>query len=96
MRKAFEKRGFYGRWGGDEFLACVIGGKQAGEEALAAFRKETAEINERETDLPFGLSVAVGTAVSSDSAPLDPIEAVNLADEQMYEDKKRMKAERTA
>ena len=30
MRKAFEKRGFYGRWGGDEFLACVIGGKQAG------------------------------------------------------------------
>ena len=23
MTTAFENRGFYGRWGGDEFIACI-------------------------------------------------------------------------
>ncbi|MBR2794764.1 MAG: GGDEF domain-containing protein [Solobacterium sp.] len=94
LKKAFEECGFYGRWGGDEFLACVPGTSEKGDQALAVFRKEAERINRTEKDLPYGLSIAVGRADSSEASPLAPMDAVNIADDGMYQDKKRMKAER--
>ena len=94
MTTAFENRGFYGRWGGDEFIACISGDKTKGDEAVEAFRKAVETINQRETDLPYGLSIAVGRTDSTADAPMEPIEALNAADDRMYLDKKRMKAER--
>ena len=88
------KRGFYGRWGGDEFIACIPGDASKGDEAVAAFNKTVEEINARETDLPYGLSIALGRTNSTAAHPLDPIEALNAADDNMYIVKKRMKAER--
>jgi len=94
MTTAFENRGFYGRWGGDEFIACISGDKAKGDEAVEAFRKAVDTINQRETDLPYGLSIAIGRTDSTAAAPMEPIEALNAADDRMYLDKKRMKAER--
>lgn len=94
MKKAFEGNGFYGRWGGDEFIACVPGDPSKGDAAIKVFREEVERINREETDLPYGLSIAIGRTDSSERKPLAPIDAVNYADETMYEDKKRMKAER--
>ena len=92
LKKVFEDRGFYGRWGGDEFIACVTGGKEKGDAALAAFRKEVEAVNRNNRDLPYGLSIAIGRMDSTEEHPLDPIEALNAADDRMYEEKKRMKA----
>ena len=94
MKTAFEKRGFYGRWGGDEFIACIPGDASKGDEAVAAFNRTVEEINARETDLPYGLSIALGRTNSTAAHPLDPIEALNAADDNMYIVKKHMKAER--
>lgn len=94
LKKVFEDRGFYGRWGGDEFIACVSGEKEKGDAALAAFRREVEAVNRNNQDLPYGLSIAIGRTDSTEEHPLDPIEALNAADDKMYEEKKRMKAER--
>ncbi len=94
LKKVFEERGFYGRWGGDEFIACVPGAKEKGDEALAAFRKEVEAVNNTCKDLPYGLSIAIGRVDSTEEHPLEPIDALNEADDRMYAEKKRMKADR--
>ena len=94
MKKAFEGKGFYGRWGGDEFIACIPGDPQKADEALAGFHQAVKELSEANPDLPFGISIAVGRADSTAEHPLAPIDAINLADDDMYVNKKQMKAER--
>ncbi len=96
MKTAFEGKGFYGRWGGDEFIACITGAPQLAKDALAEFRDAIRKLASKEENLPFGLSAAAGCAESSAEHPLMPIEAVNQADDAMYVDKKRMRAERKA
>lgn len=95
MRTAFEGNGFFGRWGGDEFIACIPGPMETGDAARLAFEQAVQAINERETDLPFGLSIAIGRADSTTDMPIDPIDAINQADDCMYLAKKQMKAVRT-
>jgi len=84
---------FYGRWGGDEFVVCVQGDKSDTDAALKKFYEELATANARK-ELPFELSIAVGRTDSSKGDPMEPMEAINKADDDMYIDKKRLKAER--
>ena len=93
LKSVFEGRGFYGRWGGDEFLACIEGKEEEGRKGIEDFYARIHEINSRQ-ELPFPLSTAAGMAVSTSSHPIDPIDAVNRADDAMYAVKKEMKAVR--
>ena len=79
---------FYGRWGGDEFLVGF-------EDVIAAenfedkFRAELKRINDN-SPLPFEVSVAVGRVDSDLFHALDPLEAVQVADKNMYENKREL------
>ncbi len=75
------ENGFYGRWGGDEFLVCVRGIKEA--EAFAkSLEEKIAEIGKGEA---FDVSVSWGIAERKKG--LTPTEVRALADQKMYEQK---------
>ena len=88
IKKAFGADGFYGRWGGDEFIVCF---RKSNE--VSGFLKKFFNILETEgTDFEFPVSVAVGRANSTKDNPLTTNEAINQADAAMYENKKKRKA----
>ncbi len=90
IKKAFEADGFYGRWGGDEFIVCFKDSDEVSE-----FLKKFFNILETEgTEFEFPVTVAVGRASSTKEAPLSTNEAINNADAAMYENKKKRKAAR--
>ena len=95
ISKVFSNVGFYGRWGGDEFIACVPGDPEVANEIVARLNQAIRQANE-ENELPVELSVAVGCIYSSSDEPLMPADAVSLADHQMYLRKKQMKNETIA
>ncbi|MGN1022862.1 MAG: GGDEF domain-containing protein [Lachnospiraceae bacterium] len=84
---------FFGRWGGDEFIAIHYGTMKEAKERMQAVGEEIRKVNE-EKRFDFTMSESWGFAESTADHPLTPEEAVNLADERMYEQKKRMHAER--
>lgn len=93
VRNTFEDYpGFFGRWGGDEFIACVIGSIPP-EDPIATFRRNIEEGNQYRF-FPFHASVSQGWAVSTAEAPLTPNEALEEADRRMYEHKRQTKASR--
>ncbi|WP_165443910.1 GGDEF domain-containing protein [Lachnoclostridium sp. Marseille-P6806] len=93
VRNTFEDYpGFFGRWGGDEFIACVIGSIPP-EDPIATFRRNIEEGNQYHF-FPFHASVSQGWAVSTAEAPLTPKEALEEADRRMYEHKRQAKASR--
>ncbi|MBQ3794277.1 MAG: GGDEF domain-containing protein [Lachnospiraceae bacterium] len=79
---------FYGRWGGDEFLVGFEDVKAA-ENFEDKFRAELKRINDN-SPLPFEVSVAVGRVDSDLFHTLDPLEAVQVADKNMYENKREL------
>ena len=88
IKKAFGADGFYGRWGGDEFIVCF---RKSNE--VSGFLKKFFNILETEgTDFEFPVSVAVGRANSTKDNPLTTNEAINQADAAMDENKKKRKA----
>ena len=90
LKKAFEGNGFYGRWGGDEFIGCVYGTEAEARSALDKFNQAIEELNQKKI-FPFKVTVAVGFVTSTAGEPLDPSEAVEKADAVMYEVKLKMK-----
>lgn len=85
-------KGFYGRYGGDEFAACVNAAQA--EEIRRRFHQELDGVN-REHRLPFPISVACGAAVYADypeQPDMNLKQLIRLADKQMYLNKKEMKA----
>lgn len=84
IRTAYEKAGgedFYGRWGGDEFLA-VFGDRKAADEFRSYLRAELGERNSRHV-LPFPIAVSAGT----ESGVRDREALIARADRKMYERK---------
>lgn len=90
----FAEHGFCGRWGGDEFVAGITDGTPV-DALTAELDEKLDEVNAR-GEFPFEASVACGMAVSSEGSYLDPEEAVMIADQEMYENKKAVKAREAA
>jgi diguanylate cyclase (GGDEF)-like protein len=77
-----------GRWGGDEFLVCLADGQQTRSASLLEkFQEEIQHANDRHA-FPFEVSVAFGSAESTEECPLPWDDAVKLADRRMYERKR--------
>ena len=91
MKEIFSEEGFCARWGGDEFVACVIGTEALAKEKTDRF-KEKLDAIDRQGEFPFKVSAACGLVRSTKANYLDPLEAIRHADAIMYENKKRMKA----
>ena len=87
--------GFFGRYDGDEFAACVPAAQA--EETRRRFYRELDRVN-REQRLPFPVSVACGVAAWGDYAGRPDMSMrtlIRLADEKMDRNKQEMKACRT-
>ncbi len=93
VEKAFgDMEGFYGRWGGDEFLAFFLHPEDADQFDLR-FHECLKNLNETE-NLPFTFSASVGYAVHDAHSNLTPTEIVNEADDRMYTAKQAAKKAR--
>ena len=92
VRQSFQEgeHGFTGRWGGDEFIACVFGSEEDAKSCIRKFYQNLDEFNET-GKLPFHMSVSSGYAVSTSQHPVDYETAIRLADQSMYQDKKAYK-----
>jgi diguanylate cyclase (GGDEF)-like protein len=86
---------FCGRWGGDEFIACIKGGDVDGEAAIKDFQHEL-EIAALKRSFSFPVTVSCGFCQSSLSDPFVPGDAIEEADRRMYENKKKRKESQSA
>ena len=84
--------GFYGRWGGDEFVAVFKDGDELSrfKYAFDSLVKISAEKNE----LPIPFSISVGYYEHAPGADESVNDCINHADDAMYEVKKAKKAAR--
>lgn len=81
--------GFYGRYGGDEFVACLYD-ISAADRVEKRFYEIISEAND-EASLPFPVSVAIGKVIHKASDISTPEEALKMADNLMYKNKIAMK-----
>lgn len=86
--------GFYGRYGGDEFIACVYD-KNNANKVEKRYAKEIENINKQKL-LPFDISVAHGIATIDDVTDTNnqiPLinRMIKAADDNMYHNKAAMK-----
>lgn len=94
LREAHDgMQGFFGRYGGDEFVACIT---EPEESQVKRFESNFTEIIEKanaEHYLPFEVSVAMGKALHSagEAETETPEDVLKTADDRMYENKLRMK-----
>lgn len=92
--KTFEKYGFVGRMGGDEFIVIFIDTDyETIENGFIKINDELADIS-RSFDLTESklVSTAYGIALSTKDNPASMKELLQLADTKMYEKKQKMKA----
>lgn len=87
------ENGFCGRWGGDEFVACVFGSTEKANEKEQVFHETFEELKAKE-DVPFVMEAAIGKVRCTKALRVDPIQAIDLADQSMYKKKVQMKKER--
>lgn len=93
IMSTFSEHGFASRWGGDEFVACVLGSETKANSLVDEFNKKMDAENEKKT-FEFPVSAACGMYISTSEKYVEPIEAIRKADLRMYEIKKKMKAGR--
>ena len=84
---------FFGRWGGDEFIAVHLGTLEETRTIMHAVKEDIDSVNAAEK-YDFTLSESWGYGESTAQAPLTPAEAIRLADQQMYEAKQKAHAAR--
>lgn len=80
----------YGRFGGDEFAACIAIGQEVTEERLISMIQERIRLINANHDKSFSVSVSIGVQ----KCVLEDFNfdfAYNQADYKMYEDKKKKK-----
>ena len=96
LQKLFGQQEFCGRWGGDEFIACLTGeNTRYAEKLLRDFDQEITRLNES-GEFPFRISVAYGMVRSTEQEVLTVNEAIKEADRRMYTAKIKMYDEKEA
>lgn len=94
LQRHFVGKDFFGRWGGDEFIAVHIGTMEEARALMDQVAGDLQRINE-EKKYDFLMSVSWGFAASTKEQPVTPEDAMLLADSRMYENKKKAHAERS-
>ena len=90
LRESFDGRaGFFGRYGGDEFVACAYNPKDA-DKITACFQGIIDRANAAGY-LPFPVSAAVGVEIHAEEDTRTTSQVLKAADDKMYENKKAMK-----
>ena len=93
IREAFRfENGFYGRWGGDEFL--VVCGEEKEAKLFADNLQVLQEEFNRKGELPFDLSISCGIESNDPANGREAEEIRREADLKMYEQKKLRHRER--
>ena len=83
---------FLGRFGGDEFIGVAV---NVGQEDVEAFQKRLREYCDRQTVAGVeGISFACGFAVSTEFPGINISDLMKVADQRMYDNKRRMKGNR--
>ncbi len=92
LKDSFEQYdGFYGRYGGDEFVAGFYNNAaDITTQCIENFSRIIASAN-KDKLLPFTIRVTYGCYINNPYDPLDAELGIKNADEQMYEMKKQMK-----
>jgi diguanylate cyclase (GGDEF)-like protein len=94
LKAAFgDTDGFFGRWGGDEFVACFYHNKD-----VQGFRERfdtQIHLASEKAGLPIAMHVSSGYAVHDAGDDQTANDVINAADEAMYQDKTAHKAART-
>ncbi len=93
ISEAFDGDCFCGRYGGDEFIACITGDDGLESEIirrLDIFKDKIKKINSH-GDFPFEISIAYGYATKNDNPGKTSSEILSLADDQMYMQKNFLK-----
>ncbi len=93
LKKYFSDDGFYGRWGGDEFIACHFGSFNETSAIMDRISDDIDAVN-ASGKFDFSMSESWGFGVSTSAEPLTPEEAINRADEAMYTAKAKVHARR--
>ena len=94
IQSIFGQQQFYGRWGGDEFIACLTGSNvRHADKMLRDFDRKIQQINDS-GEFPFYVSAAYGMVQSSGKNTITITEAINEADRRMYSSKLRMHVSR--
>ncbi len=81
------------RFGGDEFVLCLVCGERKAEEILARLRAGV-ETENRKDRKPYRLDFSVGCLTLTPDGVLSADEFLQMADSRMYAEKKRKKAAR--
>lgn len=90
ITETFEKSGIVGRMGGDEFIAILtIFDRKEIEELIRKFKGNIDKKNQEEPGLD--LSISYGFALSSEMEEKNIQKVYQMADDRMYENKKRYK-----
>ena len=93
LRKHFSGGDFYGRLGGDEFIAIHFGTKEEAGALMQQVSEDIREVN-KSGKFAFTMSESWGISVSTLEHPLSPELALHEADKNMYEAKKAAHAGR--
>lgn len=95
LKDYFEKYGFIGRMGGDEFLIVIDNAREfTYEKHLAEFQQLLTEYNQTSTDIQ--LAASFGYAAASEWKSCTAHEVYCAADNRMYESKRLFKTENTS
>ena len=88
LSEAFRESDIVARLGGDEFAMFAVECDQAGVTAMRErLARAVDQLNERGKE-PFRLSISVGAATYQPSSPLGLMDLLDVADQQMYEEKR--------
>lgn len=91
--KTFQKYGFVGRMGGDEFIAVLNTSKEKEiEKLMVKFNNNILRRNQEVKDL--NMSIAYGYALSCEIKEKSIEKVYQMADDRMYENKKQYKREK--
>ena len=94
LKSTFENDGFYGRFGGDEFIAVICSDESEKiNRYMDIFYEKLLHAN-KEKMFPFEVSVSYGISISNRENPVSLIEVIKEADKEMYKNKNENKMNR--
>jgi len=91
LRNSFRKYDIVSRFGGDEFVAVLIGNNSENIDSILNRIKDRIESSFSD----FGISISYGIAIAPDEG-IEAYELIQIADDKMYEMKRKKKEKKTS